>query len=417
MAEEAKIKVIIVDDIAETRENIRKLLQFEPDIEVVGVARTGAEGIEVTGEQHPDVVLMDVNMPDMDGITATEKIREKYPATQVVILSVQNDSNYLRKAMIAGAHDFLTKPPDIGELTSAIRRAGEKASEERNKEATTMAAVASLQAAVASGSTGAGGIPGAHNGKAIVVYSPKGGTGASTLVTNLAIAMHSEETPVLVIDGRLQFGDISFFFNEKSSNSVADLTERANELDQEVVDDVLITNEATGVKILAAPPRPEQAESVKGAQFATVIKYMKSHFKYVLIDTDSDLNDVTLSAIDIADMIVLIATQDIPSIKNITLLVELMEALGMPRHHLGVVVNRWDKKRSNVTPEKISEVLKIPLLGWLPADEKLTGPALDRGVPFYISNKNQPLSKAIARLGVAIQEKIEEIQEAEAEML
>ena len=68
-----KIRVIIVDDIAETRENIRKLLQFESDVEVVGVARTGREGIEVAKETKPDVVLMDINMPDMDGIAATEK--------------------------------------------------------------------------------------------------------------------------------------------------------------------------------------------------------------------------------------------------------------------------------------------------------------------------------------------------------
>ena len=129
MADEGKIKVIIVDDIAETRENIRKLLQFEPDVEVVGVARTGAEGIQVAMEQHPDVVLMDINMPDMDGITATERIREKVPATQIVILSVQSDSNYMRKAMLAGARDFLTKPPDLDELISAIGRAGSSSQE------------------------------------------------------------------------------------------------------------------------------------------------------------------------------------------------------------------------------------------------------------------------------------------------
>ena len=107
-----KIRVIIVDDIAETRENIRKLLQFESDIEVVGVARTGREGIDLTEEISPDVVLMDINMPDMDGITATETIRKEVPFAQIVILSVQGDPNYMRRAMLAGARDFLTKPPN-----------------------------------------------------------------------------------------------------------------------------------------------------------------------------------------------------------------------------------------------------------------------------------------------------------------
>src|SRR4030067_3616679 len=107
MGEGEKIKVLIVDDIAETRENIRKLLQFQNDIEVVGAARTGKEGIELAKEMRPDVILMDINMPDMDGITATETIRSDITFSQIVILSVQGDPNYMRRAMLAGARGFL----------------------------------------------------------------------------------------------------------------------------------------------------------------------------------------------------------------------------------------------------------------------------------------------------------------------
>ena len=74
MSDNEPIKVLIVDDIAETRENIRKLLQFESDFEIVGAARNGREGIDLAKELDPDVILMDINMPDIDGITATETI-------------------------------------------------------------------------------------------------------------------------------------------------------------------------------------------------------------------------------------------------------------------------------------------------------------------------------------------------------
>jgi pilus assembly protein CpaE len=121
-----KIRVLVVDDIAETRENVRKLLQFESDVDVVGAAGSGKEGIQLALEMDPDVVLMDINMPDIDGITATETIRQKKPHIQVIILSVQNDQNYMRRAMLAGARDFLTKPPMGDELISAVRRAGER---------------------------------------------------------------------------------------------------------------------------------------------------------------------------------------------------------------------------------------------------------------------------------------------------
>ncbi|MCK4724280.1 MAG: response regulator transcription factor, partial [Anaerolineales bacterium] len=129
--ENSQIKVLIVDDVADTRDNIRRLLQFENDVEVVGSAETGYEGIELAKKIRPDVVVIDINMPDIDGILATELIRKSSPHTQIIILSVQGDPHYMRRAMLAGARDFLTKPPSADELTSAIRRAGKMAIEEQ----------------------------------------------------------------------------------------------------------------------------------------------------------------------------------------------------------------------------------------------------------------------------------------------
>lgn len=131
-----KTLVVVVDDTDESREMILRMLQFDSNIEVIGTAKTGFEAIDVAQKLKPDVIVMDINMPDMDGITATETIHKKIPFIQIVILSVQSDANYMRRAMLAGARDFLTKPPMIDELTSAIRRAGALAQEERNKVST-----------------------------------------------------------------------------------------------------------------------------------------------------------------------------------------------------------------------------------------------------------------------------------------
>jgi pilus assembly protein CpaE len=403
-SDEGKIRVIIVDDIAETRENIRKLLQFEADIEVVGVAMTGAEGIQVAVDTKPDVVLMDINMPDMDGITATERIRSRLPSIQIVILSVQSDSNYMRRAMLAGARDFLTKPPDVDELTSAIRRAGEMSQQEKLKEATTMAAVK----AAGPGTSGLI-FPSQYNGKIIAVYSPKGGTGGTTITANLGVVLQSQETPVAVVDGRLQYGDLSFFFNEQGRNNVVDLAPRSDMLDTDILEEVLISHDDTGINILAAPPRPEQAENVTGEQFSRILRYIKSQHAYVLVDTDSSLNDITLAAIDVADLIVLVTTQDIPSIKNVRLFLDLMDALGLNRQQIVLVMNRFDKRRS-ITPDRVSDISKQEVVAVLPVDERLVVPAMDRGVPFIIQNQNNSVSKGIQQLARGIKKRIEEIE-------
>src|SRR6266404_9473782 len=126
-----QIRVLIVDDIPETRDHLTKLLGFESDVEVVGSAASGAQGLEMAVRLSPDVVLMDINMPDMDGITATEKLSAAVPAAAVVMMSVQGEADYLRRSMLAGAREFLVKPFSSDELTASIRQVSAR---ERDKQ-------------------------------------------------------------------------------------------------------------------------------------------------------------------------------------------------------------------------------------------------------------------------------------------
>ncbi len=406
MGESEKIRVVIVDDIADTRENIRRLLQFENDVEVVGMGRTGREGIDVSREVKPDVVLMDINMPDIDGITATETIRRSLPNTQIVILSVQGDPNYMRQAMLAGARDFLVKPPSVEELTSAIRRAGRMAQDERAKTPALLPGNGSHAAATASTGTGLG--------KLIVLYSPKGGTGCTTLAINLAVALQNTETPVALVDGNLQFGDVTVFLNEQSKNSVADLAPRADELDPDIINEVMITHAASGVKILASPSRPEFAESVSGDQFAKVLQYLRRQFSYIVVDNSSILTDVALAAIDSADIIILLTNQDIPSIKNARLFLDLADILKINRKRILFVMNRFDK-RIGITPDKVAESFKHEVVAVIPADERLVIPSVNRGVPFILGDKSKPTSKAILSLAEVSRQRLSELATIEAE--
>ncbi len=393
-----KIRVMIVDDVSETRENVRKLLQFESDVDVVGAARTGKEAIQLSQDLNPDVVLMDINMPDMDGISATEAIRAKQPAVQVVILSVQSDQNYMRRAMLAGARDFLTKPPMGDELISAIRRAGAMAQSERAKNA-------QVQVAPVISHAGAGVVYGASRGKIVTIYSPKGGTGCTTLAVNLALTLHNEDTRVALVDGNLQFGDVAVFVNEQGKNTIVDLAPRAEELDPEIVEDVMLKHAASGLHILAAPSRPEYAERVSSTQFTKVLEYLRQMYAYVIVDTAHLLTDATLAAIDVSDLVVLVTTQDIPSIKNCRLFLDLSQTLGIERERILFVMNRFDK-RINITPDRVAENLKQEVVSVIPFDEQTVTKAVNRGVPFVLDNKNQPAARGIFSLAESVRARV-----------
>ena len=116
------IRVLIVDDISSTLDNLKKLLSFEDDIDVVATATNGREAVETSKELGPDIVLMDVNMPEMDGIHATEVLATEAPNSPVIIMSVQGERDYLRRAMQSGAREFLIKPFSGDELIASIRR-------------------------------------------------------------------------------------------------------------------------------------------------------------------------------------------------------------------------------------------------------------------------------------------------------
>jgi pilus assembly protein CpaE len=398
MAAGQKIRVLIVDDIAETRENVRKLLQFEVDIEVAGVAKSGKEGIEMSQEYDPDVVLMDINMPDMDGISATEGIRGKLPHVQVIILSVQGDQNYMRRAMLAGARDFLTKPPMADELISAIRRAGEMAQQERAKNVRARGVPDSPGVPIGSGIS-------LTQGKVITVYSPKGGTGCTTIAVNLALALHNEDTRVTLVDGNFQYGDVAVFINEQGKNTIIDVATRVNELDPDIVEGVMINHAATGVHVLAAPSRPEHAEQVSGDQFSQLIDYLRQMYAYIVIDTTPILTDITLTAIDKSDVIVLVTTQDIPSIKNARLFLDLLQTLGIERERIVFTMNRFDK-RIAITPERVGDNLKQKVAAVIPLDERVVVPAVNRGVPFILDNKTQPSARGILSLAESVRESL-----------
>lgn len=399
MAEINKIRVLIVDDVPETRENIRKLLQFENDIVVIGISSSGKQSIGTVKELQPDVVLMDISLPELEGISATEFLRHHYPAIQIIILSDQGDPKYMRRAMLAGARDFLTKPLESDELFSAIRRAGKIAQDEVAKVGAQISGLNGRSQISPNGST--------NLGKIIMVYSPKGGCGVTTLAVNLGVALHSEETNVALVDGNMQFGDLAVFLNEQVRNSILDLAPRADELDPEILDDVMVTHSATGIKLLAAPSRPEYSENIQGDQFIKVLKYLRRMFSYVIIDSSCMLTDVVLGALDHSDLIVLITTQEIPAIKNARVFLDLTHVLRIQKQRILFVVNRFDK-RIGIMPEKIGESFKQEIAAVIPFDDRIVVPSINRGVPFMLGDRSRPIAKSVLSLAGLIRQKIKE---------
>jgi len=405
------IRVLIVDDIAETRENLRKLLSFDPLIAVVGAAGSGAEGIALANELRPAVVLMDINMPDMDGITATELITNDQPAIGVVMLSVQGETDYLRRAMLAGARDYLIKPPSGDELMNTIHRVYEMGK--------ARAAVIGSVPPAASAQADREGLRDGNSGRIVAVFSPKGGVGCTTLAVNLAIAlqqMPDSDRKVVLADGNLQFGDVGVMLNLSPGRSIIDLLSQIEDMDRDMLNSVL-TPHGSGIKVMLGPPRPEAAEAVVGgtstdglgghSPLSLVLDELRNEFDIIVVDVGSQLDDVSLAVFDAATLIVLVVVPTIPSIKSARLFLDVARQLDYPSDKVVLVVNNVDR-RAGIRVEQIERAM-IPVFAQIPRDDPSVLSAVNRGAPIVLRDRSRPIAQSM----FAFAERVNDVLAAE----
>ena len=383
-----RIQVMIVDDISETRDHLAKLLGFESDIEVVGTAASGAEAIEQAASLVPDVILMDINMPDMDGITATERLSAQVPSAAVVMMSVQGEADYLRRSMLAGAREFLVKPFSSDELTASIRQVYS-----REKDKADRAAVVA-QVARASDPT--------HSGQVVAVFSPKGGVGRTTIAVNLAVAAASElGKKVTLVDASFQFGDVAVLLNlNPKDKSMAELVPELEQgLDPESVEKFTLTH-SSGIRVLLAPPSPEMAELITPAGVKHVIDILRQHSELVVVDCAAWFNDTLLGILDLADVVLTVLTLEITSIKNTRLFLEVADQLGYS-HKIRLVLNRADTTLG-IRVADVEHSIGRKVDHTIVSDGRAVVYALNRGVPFVLSNRESQVSQDVLRLATSI---------------
>lgn len=378
----SQTSVLIVDDIATTREDIKRLLYFEEDIKVIGEAADGEEAVRAVETLRPDVVLMDINMPGMDGIAASEAISSRVPETAIVIISIQKEAEYLRKAMAAGARDYLIKPFTSNELAATIRRVGQTQKQQ----------IKQLRGAVLPAEKR----PEEPINRMIVVFSSKGGVGKTTLACNLAVSLARETRgSVALVDLNLQSGNVCLMLNILPQATLAELVQEEDRGEISLVNNYLYPH-LSGVKVLPAPLKPEQAEVVAPKDVAAVLKLLKDNYTYTVVDTAAAFNDYTLSALELADDILLIFTPDLPALKCARTDLEVLERLEQARKVKGVV-NKVGRE-SPISLAEIKRSLGFAPVAVLPQGDKLVLNAVNRGHPFVQTHPGSVMAHKIKEL-------------------
>ncbi|KJS87428.1 MAG: histidine kinase [Peptococcaceae bacterium BICA1-8] len=376
-----KIKVLIVDDISETRDNLNRLLKLEEDIQVVGEAANGEQAVRKSEQLLPDIILMDINMPIMNGIAATEKISLNFPNIAVIMISVQGEAEYLKKAMMAGAREYLVKPFSADELNNTIKRTYDLERKRLGKMEGTKKLFGKQKDS---------------KPQVITIFGTKGGVGKTTLAVNSSTLIAKKtKKKVVLVDLDLQFGDVSVFFNVSPKKSIAELVQERGQLNIELVESYLIPH-ISGVKILPAPMRPEYSELVTPNNVLEILTILRQNYDYVIIDTPPIFQDTNLSALDMSNQVLLVMNMDLPTVKNMKLSLELLDSL----HHKAktkLILNRASEDLG-ISAGDVENALDFLIAHQMPTDGKLVVTSVNKGIPFVLSNANAKVSKAVDQI-------------------
>jgi pilus assembly protein CpaE len=304
------------------------------------------------------------------------------PALGVVLLRDQVDVAVLAEALRAGIREVITAS-DVDGIRAACARSLEVSHQ------LALGGVASTAAAPA------------KEGHLITVFAGKGGCGKSTVATNLAVALaDGGRSRVCLVDLDLTFGDVAIMLQLVPKRSLADAVPMAGRLDETGIRS-LVTPYAPGLDTLLAPPAPADGERVGRELVSEILKIVKRMYDYVVVDTPPFFSDQVLAALDLSQWYILLATPDIPALKNLRLTLDMFELLEYPESQRIIVLNRSDSQ-VGLTHADIDRVVRAPIAGRVPSTRDVPV-SINRGVPLMVDNPNNPVSRYIREIRTQIQ--------------
>ena len=344
-----------------------------------GMAAVAAEGREVLA------AIFGPSLSDRDSLALAGALQQGTPDVSVLLIRRQESGELIRQALRVGVKDVLSSASDENAVRGAAARAIEIAR--------------TLRGRLGGGApTDPGG--GRDPGRVVTVFSSKGGCGKTFLSTNLAVALSRGGAEVALVDLDLHFGDVAIMLHLFPSHTIYDAAQSSG-LDALTLKSFLTHHDA-GIWTLVAPTEPTVADTINPGAIANILKLLRSAFDYVVIDTPPAFSEPVLGAFDESDWLVMLATLDVPSIKNLKLTLQTMELLHFPKNRIRVVINRSDSKVGLRLPD-VEKLLSAPVDATIPSSRSVPL-SVNKGSPIMLEEPKGPVAESIRRIAALVAE-------------
>ncbi len=317
------------------------------------------------------LLVFDLDPKPKISLEIMEDACARFPSLAIIALSNKSEPDLILSAMRAGCRQFITKPIDQDDLVRALKPLTRAASGQAKTE------------------------------RLICLLGASGGCGVTTICANLAIELAQLTTePCALVDLQLEFGSVATFFDLHPSHTIADLTNNSEEIDARITEQAM-TILPSKVAVLARPQRVEQAAHINSERVAQVLRVLTRKHDAVVVDTPSRFDGVAISAMEMANVVLVILELSVPSIRNAQRLYKSLVQYGMPPEKIHLVVNRYTSN-SPISVQDVEEQLKISVFAVIPNDYQTVQAALDFGRPLLSDSPDSPVRKAIAAMASQI---------------
>lgn len=373
------ISMVIIGKDPQERSLTRAQLLSSGKVHVVAESSDFSRATELIDQFRPHSALVILNGDNEQPLELIQHIRRQFPSTAVVCTGTDIPSSVVVKSFRCGATEFLCQPlkPEEIEQVLAKIRALQGEDELENQV-----------------------------GQVIAIYSSRGGTGVTTLSVNLATAIHqlAREGAVLV-DLNLQYGAVPLFFGLDPEYTIADVVRNQDRLDAQLLKSFLL-RASDKLYCLPAPLRVEEADDVQPGHVQRIISMLRTQFRYVIVDCQHVLDANTVTALDLADVVLVVSLMDVPSIYCTKRVLEVFRKMGFTDEKVKVVVNRYDK-RDGVPLEKVQEVFGTKIETVLSEDHRAVLASINMGNPLIVSQPKSALVKQFTDLAGQLAGRVE----------
>lgn len=342
----------------------------------VPYSQCGDEQLHQLRSLDPQLIVLDLEASPELGLRLAQYLLEANPALRFIAAGPPLTSEQLLAAMRAGVADYLPKPVDAEAFAKAVEREASKLGW--------------------SPSTGA-----RQPGQILAFYSPKGGSGCTTVATNVAVVLHKlTGKRTLLVDLDLELGEAALAMGARARFNFIDLVQNFHRMDAGLLASYIERHDS-GVDLLSAPYHPDRAEVVTGDQIRRILHYLRQHYDYVVVDTSKSFSQATLGTFEQADLVFLVTTADLPSLRNIQRGMPLLRrTLVRGPEQIRLLINRYDPN-DHITVADVERALNLKVFWKLSNDYEAVIGSLNEGKPIVLNGASR-FTKDVKALGTAL---------------